>query len=601
MTTISSDELLEDLTHHFRILAGPGAGKTHWLILHLQNVLRHSKKIGSASKIACITYTNVAADEIKARLNESGNVVEISTIHGFLYKNILKPYIYLLTDEDNSPLVNIEKLDGHDDHRPTQDKVISLLGKANEKSRTAFLRDKNGRSGFYTYLQSMKWDFDGSCCRLTLDERKRHLFRYTPNIEYYLLIDYKKSYWKEGIIHHDDVLYFSVTILKEYPQLRQFISSRYPYIFIDEFQDTNPLQTVIIQWLAASGSLIGVIGDTAQSIYSFQGARPKDFIDFKLENQRDYLIDGNRRSTGKIINILNHVRSYDHFKIRQECLRCIDGEDVILLTGEIQDSFVRFKEICENGKLQDSDCILARKNENVEEILRNCYSATTTSDNEALKSFRFIDFNRERLFHNLLEAIELAQQHSFEKAIRTVIKSLNKAILRFKNKNDEFTELQKRGIAFEILNKILSGKDTIVSEKLILIYEGINQILSRFSDCTLAVLKEGKPKEFLETHSLIDLQCHLSTQEDTINKVRTIHMAKGAEFKSVLVFLNDEKELAAKLIKPDIINDEECRIFYVAMSRAEDLLCLSVPSISDKTKQKIEKMGIKTVIAGVGY
>jgi DNA helicase-2/ATP-dependent DNA helicase PcrA len=122
---IDSDTRLstEELNHHFRVEAGPGAGKTHWLVEHIKNVLENSSRLNSTSKLACITYTTIASEEIKARLTISDDVVEISTIHSFLYKNVVKPYAFLLKDEVGNNLINIEELDGHDEHKPSIGKI----------------------------------------------------------------------------------------------------------------------------------------------------------------------------------------------------------------------------------------------------------------------------------------------------------------------------------------------------------------------------------------------------------------------------------------------------------------------------------------------
>ncbi|MEK4221482.1 UvrD-helicase domain-containing protein [Bacillus sp. FSL W8-0116] len=89
-TIIIDSEFLmdkEDLHKHFKVIAGPGAGKTHWLIKHIRNVLQNSERLGKVSKIACITYTTVGTEEIIERLGTDIQRVEVSTIHSFLYKN----------------------------------------------------------------------------------------------------------------------------------------------------------------------------------------------------------------------------------------------------------------------------------------------------------------------------------------------------------------------------------------------------------------------------------------------------------------------------------------------------------------------------------
>ena len=115
---------LTDIDTNFRVFAGPGAGKTTWLIQHLINILKTSCRLHKTRKIACITYTNVAAEEVMNRLSCDKCRFDISTIHSFLYRNIVKPFSYLIAqDEDGESLFNIDKLDGHIEHIPHGDKI----------------------------------------------------------------------------------------------------------------------------------------------------------------------------------------------------------------------------------------------------------------------------------------------------------------------------------------------------------------------------------------------------------------------------------------------------------------------------------------------
>ena len=97
---IDSDYLLEDLEKPFKVIAGPGAGKTYWLVKNIKHILNNSKKLHRNSKIACITYTKVGVEEINKELSSGFENVEVSTIHSFLYKNVLRPYVYLLNQVD---------------------------------------------------------------------------------------------------------------------------------------------------------------------------------------------------------------------------------------------------------------------------------------------------------------------------------------------------------------------------------------------------------------------------------------------------------------------------------------------------------------------
>ena len=88
---------------------------------------------------------------------------------------------------------------------------------------------------------------------------------------------YKGQFWDKGQIHHEDVLYFSYRILTENPSLCSFLSSKFAYILIDEFQDTHPMQTAIVRLLAGSGSIIGVKVTEANQFMNFKGQDGKTF------------------------------------------------------------------------------------------------------------------------------------------------------------------------------------------------------------------------------------------------------------------------------------------------------------------------------------
>ena len=119
---------LSDIETHFKVFAGPGAGKTTWLVSHLERVLHESNRLNKTGKIACITYTNVAAEEILSRLKCDKSRFDISTIHSFLYRNIIKPFSYLIEkDEDGNVIFDTSNLDGHEEHIVHADRLRSWI------------------------------------------------------------------------------------------------------------------------------------------------------------------------------------------------------------------------------------------------------------------------------------------------------------------------------------------------------------------------------------------------------------------------------------------------------------------------------------------
>ena len=126
------------------------------------------------------------------------------------------------------------------------------------------------------------------------------------------ILPIKKYIWSVvRKLTHNEILYFGYRILESNPTALYAIRVKFPFIFVDEFQDTNPLQTLIIKLIGQKSTVVGVVGDIAQSIYSFQGARPTDFENFSIDGEhelKEYDINDNRRSTENIVNFCNFLR-----------------------------------------------------------------------------------------------------------------------------------------------------------------------------------------------------------------------------------------------------------------------------------------------------
>ena len=298
---------LQDIESNFKVFAGPGAGKTTWLISHLERVLGESTRLNKTSRIACITYTNVAAEEIINRLNCDKSRFDISTIHSFLYRNIIKPFSYLIEKNDNNEtLFDISKLDGHDEHIVHGDRLrrwIVSIGQLNNRNYNVYNSSQN-KPKVVAELSSLDYVFNGDEIDLIIRQNRGARL---PKANKELWV-YKSKYWKDGIMHHEDVLYFSYLILSRSPRIAEFIRSKFPYIFIDEFQDTTEVQTWILHKITESHSKVGIVGDLAQSIYKFAGAKRTDFLEFKNGDILEFKLSHNHRSTKRIVDFLNLLR-----------------------------------------------------------------------------------------------------------------------------------------------------------------------------------------------------------------------------------------------------------------------------------------------------
>ena len=238
---------------NFIFEAGPGSGKTTTLIDSLDHILADSKSFfnRSTQQIACITYTNVAANEISERLGEASEFVTVSTIHSFLW-SIIREY---------------------------QLELRSLLHEMNQER------------AFGKKLYVNKLNLDGM------------------EIQY---VD-KYADLSKGEITHDAVLALAHRAFQTYPTLRHFLKSRFPVLFLDEYQDTHKTVIEIIKSLAVDSTtssirptqiLVGLFGDSMQSIYN-SGVGSVDPTQFNAVSITEA---SNFRSSAPIVDLINKVR-----------------------------------------------------------------------------------------------------------------------------------------------------------------------------------------------------------------------------------------------------------------------------------------------------
>ena len=543
-----------DIEHPFKVNAGPGAGKTTWLINHIQNVVQHSNRLGQVKKIACITYTNVAAEKILLNLGEACENVEIGTIHAFLYKHVVKPYVSFL----GIPELAVDRIKGHDEYVPNK----SILFNVKSETKQPYLDDKN----LLEALRDLQWTFDKSGI---LQVMPRKIFKFRIKRETYLV--YKKICWSKGILHHDDVLYFSWRLISEYPSILEILRAKFPYIFVDEFQDTNPIQAEILKKLAEKESIIGVIGDRAQSIYKFQGADVTQFTNFNINGMVEYKIEGNHRSTAEIINILNIVRNDP--TLTQYSPENRHGCQPRIMVGDVMATYQQAKQIC--GK--EALWTLCYKN-----VTSNCLKKGYNAIDEDIMLEDIIanDSNSARakqLFY-IISSIENSRDNKVKDALKLMKRAMRNedadqaALVQLQYFLDNY-ELFKDKTLTEFYTTYLDNKAFHKSK-----------------------ITTGKPKVFYDSKKYSDMALTVRIEnDDCIN--RTIHKAKGDENNCVMVIvseIDDANQGLDFILNPNIASENN-RVYYVALSRAGEKLFISVPKIDSKIKDKLIKAGFEII------
>ncbi|QCT04370.1 UvrD/REP helicase [Paenibacillus algicola] len=588
MIEINSDSLIP-IEIHFRVAAGPGAGKTHWLVQHIKNVLHQSQRLRKSRKIACITYTNVAVETILNRLGTNVDRVEVSTLHSFLYKHIVKPYGYLLTDECD---LNVKELDGHEDTIVHFKKVIHWIENhtnANQLKHPYTVnqlvkRDEN-ITPLTRWLQHLTYHLDKHE-NLEIVGDNKQAYRIEKNddkeVRKYLnkkclevlsteLLAYKKLYWSKGIVDHSDVLFFSYQLLKSHSFILEVLRAKFPYLYIDEFQDTNPIQVKIVNLLGAKETIVGIIGDEAQSIYSFQGADPSQFSSFLLPGLLAYVMKDNRRSTNSIIDLLNIIRK----DIEQKKYRNIEGDKPCILLGERMAAYSKARELCNSNEEIYS---LSRDNLTSNAMRKDLYKEVVNDKliNELLEIDKSSSSNkyRSKVIVACLRGIEYAREGDIAKAIKEL-----EGIVK-----DTGDKEARKKLALKSLFMLLKAYDNYNDKPL---YEFFSFIKDEVRP-EISRLGKGAAKTFYESYTYEQLALCVNITDD-YSKHRTIHKSKGDEFDNVFIVFKSSAELNI-FLRPDLKNNEEHRISYVALSRARERLIINVPSIDGDLHSKLDRL-----------
>lgn len=282
------DRLSANGSRHFVMVAGAGSGKTTSLVKALSYLEQYQGPVlrRKGQKIACITFTEVAVNEIRSDVG-AGSLYHVSTIHSFLWENI-KPFQY-----------NIKEW---------------VSGRLNDKIAESQAKIDNPRT-----RQATK---DSAAEDIARHQRQLEQINSVESFRYGTGSDYIN-----GILGHSDILKIGPIFIREHPLMRRVLARRYPVIFVDESQDTNPDFVEALRIVANEnndGFCVGFFGDPVQKIY-MQGAGPIAVEEgWKMLEKPE-----NFRCPQSVLRLINRIRAEDdgleQTRGRHERL---DGEDV---------------------------------------------------------------------------------------------------------------------------------------------------------------------------------------------------------------------------------------------------------------------------------
>ena len=573
------------------ILAGAGSGKTSVLTARVAYLIK--ERGINPKNIVAITFTNKAAKEMKERIiKQVGSIgydIQISTFHSFGLRIIKENYERLGYDK------NFTILDS-DDSLTVIKKVLKELNVDTSRCNPKFIKNR---------ISSCKNEM------VTPDKYKNFVNDEISDITYKTYKKYQETLLRNNSLDFDDLLVKPIELFNNHPEVLEQYQELFKYVFIDEYQDTNEAQYLLSKMISAKYKNICVVGDDAQSIYSWRGANFKNILNFEkdYEDAKVILLEQNYRSTKTILNAANSViKNNVQKKDKRLWTENETGEKikyVRALDEKEEASFVtrEIKGLLESGVSLDDIAVLYRTNAQSRTIEEGFLNSNIPY--RIVGAFAF--YSRKeikdllaylKLIYNTKDDVSLTRIINYPKrkiGVKTIENLSMDAVL----KGTSMFDVIEKGKELDFKNLILEMKEK--SESLSLT-ETIDMVLEKSgirselesehtleADIRLENLEEFKSitKTFEEESGIASLEDFLNEvslvsdvseqKDDNTPKVTlmTIHAVKGLEFKYAFVVGMEENIFPHVncIEEPDGL-EEERRLCYVAITRAKKKLYL---------------------------
>jgi DNA helicase-2/ATP-dependent DNA helicase PcrA len=598
------------------VIAGAGSGKTRVLTFRVAYLLSRGVHPG---QIICLTFTNKAAREMKERIaqlvgEESSRYLWMGTFHS-IFARILRtesewlgyPSSYTIYDTiDSKSLVkSIIREMNLDDQRYKPGEVLGRISWAKNNLITP--------QAYKNHPEITSSD------NITRRPQLGEIYQ-----------TYCVRCKKSGAMDFDDLLLNTNILFRDFPQILTKYQERFRYMLVDEYQDTNHSQYLIVNKLAASHRNVCVVGDDAQSIYSFRGARIENILNFRKDYPEHQLfkLEQNYRSTRTIVDAANSLITKNKGQIKKNVwsgneagqkirvIRCLtDIEEGFFVSNSILDCSLSEQQLYSdfailyrtNAQSRIFEEALRKRNipyrvyggvsfyqrKEIKDMLAYLRLAVNHNDDEALK--RIINYPARGIGEVTLEKLEeyaAMQDKSMMQALAdsaTHDMGINKGtqarlyafyemITGFSDKVKELTAFeaaQHMAIASGMRKDLYNGNTPEERSR----YENLEELLNGIKDFTETAVNENRPAnmtDYLENVSLLtDLD---NDSPDDRNKVTimTMHSAKGLEFNNVYIAGVEEELFPSRMSfeSPEEM-EEERRLFYVAITRARKRVFIS--------------------------
>jgi len=598
------------------IIAGAGAGKTRVLTYRIVHLLEHDVQAG---KILALTFTNKAAKEMKERITriispEIARNLWMGTFHS-IFAKILRIEAERLGYKSNFTIY---------DSSDSKSLIRSIVRELN-------LDDKIYKTGVIaSRISSSK----NSLITASMYGANSSMHEYDKSSRMPLLADIYRKYasrcFKANAMDFDDLLLNTNILLRDFPDVLETYQKRFNYVLVDEYQDTNYSQYLIVKKLASLHHNICVVGDDAQSIYSFRGARIENILEFKNDytNYKLYKLEQNYRSTQNIVDAANAIIANNEGQIQKKVYSMNEAGEKIQVFQSITDSEEGFNIASDifdkknsqqlrwsdfailyrtNAQSRIFEETLRRKNipykiygglsfydrKEVKDILAYFRMIINPEDEEALK--RSINYPKRGIGDTTIKKIfDLATAldvtpwtiltetgkypDSFNSGTAKKLSMYSDVIISLRlnsDTTDAFEKAKEIAMGSGIMRELKEGQSLEEISR----YENLEELLNAIKVFTESAETNGEPSILEAYMANVALLTDQDTEkEEDRNKVTlmTMHSAKGLEFKHVYIVGMEDTLFPSPMSSGSARElEEERRLFYVAVTRAEKQASLS--------------------------
>jgi DNA helicase II / ATP-dependent DNA helicase PcrA len=597
------------------VIAGAGSGKTRVLTYRIAHLIKNGV---DPFNILALTFTNKAAREMKHRIaqiigdSEAKNL-SMGTFHS-VFARILRNHSQKLGYPSNFTIYDSQ------DSKSLLKTIIKELNLDDKIYKPSLVHSRIS-SAKNNLISAAEYEANAEVISEDRMSAKPRLFE--------IYKAYEKRCFMAGAMDFDDLLFKTNILLRDHPDVLHYYQHKFRYILVDEYQDTNYSQYLIVKKLSAVFANLCVVGDDAQSIYSFRGANIENILNFKNDypDYRIFKLEQNYRSTKTIVEAANSVIAKNKDQIQKKVWTANTTGSPIKVVRTLTDN--------EEGKVVANTIYDIKMNEqanNSDFAILYRTNAQSRSFEEALRKLNIpykiyggLSFYQRKEIKDLLAYFRLAANPHDEEALKRVINypkrgigdgSFEKVIVAANHYAVSLWDIISRPREFPTdipagtMNKISAFVTSIESYAVqmdkIDAHE-LAQVIARSSGILKELYDDKSPegvsrfeniqallagiKEFAEstpegeTGYLSDFMIDVALltdaddeKEENKDKVTlmTIHASKGLEFPYVFIVGLEENLFPSQLSlhsRPEL--EEERRLFYVALTRAEKTATLS--------------------------